>query len=79
MSLFRRLDPKTRRMAQMGNLCLVGGLVLYVFAHPSDMAANAAVHAVAGLLIGISLGMNLCVLREARRCRQKKDDLQTVA
>jgi hypothetical protein len=79
MSLFRRLDPKMRRMANRGNLCLVAGLLLFLFARPSGTDANIAVHAVAGLLIGISLGVNICVLRWVRRCRQQERESGTTA
>lgn len=79
MSLFRRLDPKMRRVAAWGNLSLVAGLLLFLFAPPIGTAASLAVHEVAGLLIGISLGVNLSVLRCIRRCRKQENESGTTA
>jgi len=67
----RRLDPKTRRSLVLGNLCLAAGLLLWSF-HASIPIQQTWLHGVCGLLLGISIGVNLSAVRCARRCRQEK-------
>jgi hypothetical protein len=52
----------------IGNLCLVAGLLLWNFAHPTSQIEKNVMHAVTGLLMGISIAINLFALRFARRC-----------
>ncbi|MDR3751919.1 MAG: hypothetical protein P4K94_10580 [Terracidiphilus sp.] len=67
----RHLDPKTRRSMVLGNLCLVIGLLLWDF-HASIPIQRTWLDAVCGLLLGISIGVNLSAVRCARRCREKQ-------
>jgi hypothetical protein len=68
----RQLDPKTRRLLAIGNLCLAAGLLLWNFARPSSKIEQDWLHGVCGMLLGISIGINLFGLRFARRCREKQ-------
>lgn len=51
---------------RLGNGCLALGLILWLFVHPAVQWANNANHFVSGLLIGVSLALNLYVLWHAR-------------
>ena len=68
----RQLDPKTRRMAAFGNLCLVIGLSLWFFVSPVGVWRH-WLHALCGLLFGISIGANLFALR----CSQRSNPAQS--
>ncbi len=61
----RHLDPKTRRMAAFGNLCLVIGLALWFLVSPAGVRRH-WLHALCGLLFGISIGISLYGPRRAR-------------
>lgn len=63
-----QLDIKTRRRMVLGNICLVIGLLLWLFVHPSGQIERDWVQGFSGLLLGISIGINLFGLRLARRC-----------
>ena len=56
---FRQFDSKLRRAIALGTLCLSGGLSLLLFVRPSGQIAKDVAHGFAGMLIGISLGVNL--------------------
>jgi hypothetical protein len=68
----RQLDPKVRRRVALGNVCLALGLVLFFFVHPANQTLLNITHGVSGLLLGISIGINLFAWRLARRCREKQ-------
>jgi hypothetical protein len=63
---FRQLDPKTRRLVATGNLCLVAGLLLWLFVHPAGQLANTWLHASYGFLLGLSIAINISALVIAR-------------
>lgn len=63
-----QLDSKTRRRMALGNISLVIGLLLWLFVHPSGQIERNWVQGLSGLLLGISIGINLFGLRLARRC-----------
>ena len=65
---YSQQDPQSRRLMVIGNLCLVAGLLLWNFAHPATQIEKNCLHALTGLLMGISIAINLYVLRFARRC-----------
>ena len=70
----RQLDPKTRRMRVIGNVCLVAGLLLWNcdqwhWLQVSGQIERNWFQALVGLLMGVSIGVNLFGLRFARRCR----------
>jgi hypothetical protein len=69
-----QLDPRTRRLRTVANICLVVGLLLWNFdqwkwLQPSGPIERNLFHALVGLLMGVSIGSNLFRLRLARRCR----------
>jgi hypothetical protein len=68
---YRQLDPKTRRLVAIGNLCLVIGLLLWNFVHPSSQIEKNWLDGVTGLLMGLSIGINLFAFRFAQSCREK--------
>ena len=58
-------------MLVIGNLCLSIGLLLRLFVHPSGLIHKNLLDGVCGLLIGLSIGINLFVVRLAHRCHQR--------
>lgn len=65
----RQLNPKARRLLAIGNISLVIGLLLWLFAHPSGQNERNCLHAVCGFLLGLSVTINLFGLWFGRRCR----------
>ena len=69
-------DPKTRWMLVPGSLSLAAAILLshfarpYAGAHPSASIpfARMSTDGLSGLFFGVSIGVNLPVLRRARRC-----------
>lgn len=59
---------KTRHMVAVANGCLSAGLMLFLFAHPAAQLLLDLVHGTAGLLLGISIGLNL----HAVLCRKRQ-------
>jgi hypothetical protein len=67
-ALSRRLDPKHRRLLQLANLSLVLGLMPWIFREYITFNHN-WLDAFCGFFLGLSITINLCCLRAARRCR----------
>jgi hypothetical protein len=65
-------DPKARRMMAIANFSLAVGLLVNLFVHPAARSANYVNHFVSGLLIGVSLAINLRLLWLGRRCGQNQ-------
>jgi hypothetical protein len=65
--MYRRLDPKHRRLLQLANFSLVLGLTPWVFREYIHFNHN-WVDAFCGFFIGLSIALNLFCLRAARRC-----------
>jgi hypothetical protein len=63
----RQLDANTKHLMSIGNLCLVAGLLLWNFVHPSSQIQKDWLHGIYGFLMGLSITINLCALRFARR------------
>ena len=63
-----QLDPKSRHMRAMGNIALIIGLLLWLLFHPSGQIERNWLHFVCGLLVGLSIGINLFGLWRAQRC-----------
>jgi hypothetical protein len=58
-------DPQTRRRLKIANCALIVGMGLIYFFHPSSDTVKIATHALGGLLVGLSIGLNLCALRRS--------------
>jgi len=56
---FRQLEPKARGRRFFANLCLVVGLLLWIFVHPAGTIERDCVHAICGFLLGLSITVNL--------------------
>jgi uncharacterized membrane protein len=67
----RRLDPKSRLALGIGNFSLAAGLLMLNSSHPSSQIARNWLHGVGGMLLGISIGVNLMRLIANRRCRAR--------
>jgi len=69
----RQLDSATRRRVAIGNSCLAVGLLLWVFRAsipiPQDLR-----DAVCGLLIGLSIAINLLTIAFHGRCGRGIDE-----
>jgi hypothetical protein len=63
-----QLDPKSRHVRAIANISLVVGLLLWLFVHPSGQIERNWLHFVCGLLVGLSICINLFGLGRARRC-----------
>jgi len=70
-ALYRRLDPKHRRLLQLANLALVLGLMPWIFREYITFNHN-WLDAFCGFFLGLSITINLCCLRAARRCRPEE-------
>jgi hypothetical protein len=70
----QQLDSKRRRWMVLGNISLVFALIVWAFfarsGHGNHLWLTNWINAFCGLLFGFSIGINLLVLRKARRCRQ---------
>ena len=64
----RNLSPKARRFLAIGNLCLVGGLVMSIFDKDLGLHHAAIYDALRGFLFGLAITFNLCAMRIARNC-----------
>lgn len=63
--------PKTLML--VGRLCLVAGLLLFLFVHPGAGQGRNWLHGITGLLIGISLSITLsAMIGNARQNRDTK-------
>lgn len=69
--MLKNNDPKLRRIQVIANAFLVCGIVLFIFPHPAGRPLKDVQHAVAGLLIGVSIGANLQALRLRNRLRRQ--------
>ena len=65
----RNRDPRIRRRVVSGNLLLAAAFILWNFTRRGDSQAQLWLHALHGLLLGLSIGINLSALFLARRCR----------
>jgi hypothetical protein len=75
----RQLDPKTRRLMVIANLSFILAILLrnserWHWFHPSSQIERNYLDGVCGLLLGISIGINLFVLRHCSRCGQKENE-----
>jgi len=70
-ALYRRLDPKHRRLLQLANLALVLGLMPWIFREYITFNHN-WLDAFCGFFLGLSITINLCCLRAACRCRPEE-------
>lgn len=62
-----QLSRKNRLWVMVANLCLCAGIALGAVTHPAGQAARNWTDGVRGLLVGLSIGMNLMVVVRARR------------
>jgi hypothetical protein len=62
-----RLSRRNGMWLVVANLCLCAGIALGVVMHPAGQAAKDWMDGVRGLLVGLSIGVNLMVVMRARR------------
>ena len=62
-----QLSRKNRLWLAVANLCLCAGIALGAVTHPAGQAAKNWTDGVQGLLMGLSIGVNLMVVMRARR------------
>lgn len=63
----RQRDPKLKYLMVLANLCLVAGIGALNFTHVAGKPHQNSVDAFCGLLMGVSIGINLVCLRMSRR------------
>ena len=72
MGLTGRNDScKLRNLMALANGSLAVGLLLRMFVHPAGSSAHAALDFFVGLLLGISVTVNIHALLLRKRSRQK--------
>jgi hypothetical protein len=59
---------KDRTLMAVANLALCIGLVLPYVVHPAGQRSADWLDGIRGLLIGMSIGMNLLIIRLGKRC-----------
>ena len=62
-----RFDSKSRNVMRLGMLLLAVALVAQRFIHPAPGFPEDAADAIRGLLLGLSIGLNLWAVRLASR------------
>jgi hypothetical protein len=65
----QKRDPRARRMMIFGNLSLAAAIMIWNFTSHGGNPLHVWLHALCGLLFGISIGANLSGLLLIRRCR----------
>jgi hypothetical protein len=56
---YRLTDRKSRLLTGIANFSLAAGLILWVFVHPANQTTDSLRHFFAGLLLGLSVTINL--------------------
>ena len=69
-----RADERARMTMAMGSFALAAGLMLKTLVHPEGQIAKDWLDGICGLLIGVSLGLNLFGLMRARRCAASRTE-----
>ncbi len=67
---FKQRDARTRRRMIFGNFSLAAALTLRICIGHDSNPNHAWLQAIFGLLLGISIGVNLMALRQCRRTRE---------
>jgi peptidoglycan/LPS O-acetylase OafA/YrhL len=67
------INPKSRKLFVMASVCLAVGLLLPMLFHPAAQPARNLLHFVCGLLLGLSLSVNLALLWKNSRRRGSSD------
>lgn len=62
----RRRDPRTRAMMAIGNFSLAAGVLAWNFTRHTGNAPHAWLDGITGLFFGLSIGINLWVIRRGR-------------
>ncbi len=65
----QKRDPRARRMMILGNSLLAIAIAVWNFTGHGGNPRQLWLHALSGLLFGISIGVNLSALLRIRRCR----------
>ncbi|MFP5237738.1 MAG: hypothetical protein ACLGSD_17720 [Acidobacteriota bacterium] len=68
--MLRNMDSKTRNIMASANLCLVTALVLWLLVHPASHGFKDAIHFLCGLLLGVSIALNLHAIRRRKSAGQ---------
>ncbi len=72
---FRNRMNEPKRLVPIATMCLVMGILLPMFFHPETQLVKNLSHAVAGMLLGFSIAVNLGAawkMRRRQRCAGKE-------
>jgi hypothetical protein len=70
----RQLDPRTRARVVIANLALFIGLILWLFVHPASAIGRDVIHFASGILIGLSIMINLNTFTRGRSAPRGDND-----
>lgn len=56
---YQQMDSKARLVTGIANFSLAAGLILWVFVHSTNQTAESMRHFFSGLLLGLSITINL--------------------
>ena len=66
----REINPKSHKLFALALVCLAVGLVLPMLFHPAAQSARNVLHFVCGLLLGLSMSINLWMAWKISRQRR---------
>jgi hypothetical protein len=64
------INSKSRKLFAMASVCLAVGLLLPMLFHPAAQPARNLLHFVCGLLLGLSMSVNLAMVWKNSRQRR---------
>jgi hypothetical protein len=70
----QEITANNRKLVALASGCLSIGLVLSLLLHPSTQSARNVLHFICGMLLGLSLSINLGMVWKSARQRRMRND-----
>jgi hypothetical protein len=64
------MNSKSRKLSAIASACLAIGLPLLILLHPAQQSARNLLHFIGGLLLGLSISINLSLVWKNSRQRR---------